>query len=513
MKFYEGSQERPNLNKLAKVCLCHKDYNHCIANNENGNIPEIFPTEDLAQINFTKSFVEGTPSLRTTTTTTTQAPEIVQAMGFTDLKDEIAISTQAQQNLMFTVGEKNITEKINLSQQKDELILKCSFNQKDCDIESDFLLHYDPTYGNCFTFNWNRTKPLGAHRAGANYGKITIHDKWISPFPDAFGYSAPTGFMSSFGVRMKQFYRISPPHGHCLDGGEDSEFYIYKGFNYNVEGCHRSCTQHEVIRACKCADPMYPIPKDAKPCSVNDPKARDCIKNTTQYLGSLIAEARWPSGTTKLMECEPNDDLCMEKYRKNAAMIQVFYEELNYETLTESPAYTWMMVLADLGGLTGLWIGASVVSTLELVMLAVYTFQAYKKRRKESSVTAYSIRPTLLKQKSTTLSNPSINHRRKTSSLDSKPSLIEKIEAPLVPQLVIESDEDSDSQSERYLPPGAELPCECLYGADGRIVRMKPLCPEHGYLVRRGDQLLPDEEEGAYDDSEGYTSVEIEQEA
>jgi hypothetical protein len=50
--------------------------------------------------------------------------------------------------------------------------------------------------------------------------------------------------------------------------------------------------------------------------------------------------ARWPSGTTKLMECEPNDDLCMEKYRKNAAMIQVFYEELNYETLTESPAYT-----------------------------------------------------------------------------------------------------------------------------------------------------------------------------
>lgn len=29
----------------------------------------------------------------------------------------------------------------------------------------------------------------------------------------------------------------------------------------------------------------------------------------------------------------------MEKYRKNSAMIQVFYEELNYETLIESPAY------------------------------------------------------------------------------------------------------------------------------------------------------------------------------
>jgi hypothetical protein len=33
--------------------------------------------------------------------------------------------------------------------------------------------------------------------------------------------------------------------------------------------------------------------------------------------------ARWPSGTAKLLECEVHDDLCMEKYRKNAAMIQV----------------------------------------------------------------------------------------------------------------------------------------------------------------------------------------------
>lgn len=40
------------------------------------------------------------------------------------------------------------------------------------------------------------------------------------------------------------------------------------------------------------------------------------------------------------MECEIGDDLCIEKYQKNAAMIQVFYEELNYETLIESPAYT-----------------------------------------------------------------------------------------------------------------------------------------------------------------------------
>lgn len=40
------------------------------------------------------------------------------------------------------------------------------------------------------------------------------------------------------------------------------------------------------------------------------------------------------------MECEVHDDLCMEKYRKNAAMIQIFFEELNFETLSEAPAYS-----------------------------------------------------------------------------------------------------------------------------------------------------------------------------
>uniref|UniRef100_A0A1I7WY49 COesterase domain-containing protein n=1 Tax=Heterorhabditis bacteriophora TaxID=37862 RepID=A0A1I7WY49_HETBA len=65
--------------------------------------------------------------------------------------------------------------------------------------------------------------------------RITVHDRHMVPFPDAFGYSAPTGFMSSFGVRMKQFIRLEPPYGHCQPGGEDNPNFIYKGFNYSVE--------------------------------------------------------------------------------------------------------------------------------------------------------------------------------------------------------------------------------------------------------------------------------------
>lgn len=32
--------------------------------------------------------------------------------------------------------------------------------------------------------------------------RLTIHDKADYPFPDTFGYSAPTGFVSSFGLKL-----------------------------------------------------------------------------------------------------------------------------------------------------------------------------------------------------------------------------------------------------------------------------------------------------------------------
>uniref|UniRef100_A0A915B2H7 Degenerin n=1 Tax=Parascaris univalens TaxID=6257 RepID=A0A915B2H7_PARUN len=539
MRFYEGKQRDHSSYGEMDVCLCHTEYNHCIANNENGYIIEIDPHMDVSSLNMTSAVEFNRPT--TTTTTTTQTPELKQALGFEGLTDEIAINTQARQNLIFAVGQLPYKNKVSMSQTREEFILKCSFNQRDCDIKKDFKLHYDQTYGNCFTFNWNRTKAVTAHRAGANYGlrvllyanvteylptsesvgfRITVHDKWIVPFPDAFGYSAPTGFLSSFGVRMKQFNRIPAPHGQCLDGGEDSPDFIYKGFNYSVEGCHRSCTQKEVIRLCGCADPMYPIPEGAKSCKVSDPVARECIKNTSHHLGRLIAEghvpncvchqpchetnyevtyssARWPSGTTKIMECEVNDDLCMERYRKNAAMLQIFYEELNYETLTEAPAYTLTSALADLGGLTGLWIGSSVVSLLEIAALIVYCAQAYvRKKRKGSSTSSNQVIHPIIYPKYSKRSISSVSTirtKRQSAPTRSTPSSIHSIVEDTEKQLEPAEDipnEDSPSIRRKstypYLAPGEDLPCDCIYDENGRIKLMKALCPEHGYLVRRG---------------------------
>lgn len=36
------------------VCICHRDYNHCVQNNLNGEIPEILPSDELDALNFTR---------------------------------------------------------------------------------------------------------------------------------------------------------------------------------------------------------------------------------------------------------------------------------------------------------------------------------------------------------------------------------------------------------------------------------------------------------------------------
>ncbi|CAJ0564660.1 unnamed protein product, partial [Mesorhabditis spiculigera] len=535
MRFYKGNEKYEDIQDKVDICLCHKDYNHCIQNNEGNVIPEIGPEEEISSLNITAQTQKALAKAggpKVTTTTTTEAPEVIEAMGFAELTDEIAITSQAQQNMMYTVGSMGDSEKTTMSQTKDDFILRCSFNQKDCNIDEDFKLHYDQTYGNCFTFNFNRTKKLEAHRAGANYGlkvilyadiaeylptteavgfRITVHDKWIVPFPDAFGYNAPTGFLSAFGVRMKKFRRLGPPYGDCRSPAKNEmkdDFFLYQNFNYSVEACHRSCTQQEILGKCGCADPMYPLPNNpgVENCKAGDPMARDCIKNTSIEIGAKIAEnelrncmchqpceetnyevtysaARWPSGSANVMECVSGDSLCLEKYKKNAAMVQVFYEELNYETMEESPQYSLTSILADLGGLTGLWIGASVVSLLEIGSLILFCCQAwFRKRKANSSNTPSVIVPV---QQSTRLSvhSSSIPRSKQSLVLDEVPPILEITPKSSTSSIISQPSRPPSRKSKsslRYIPPDEELPCLCKYNDMGFIVHMKAMCPVHG---------------------------------
>ncbi|TMS36272.1 hypothetical protein L596_003474 [Steinernema carpocapsae] len=77
--------------------------------------------------------------------------------------------------------------------------------------------------------------------------------------------------------------------------------------------------------------------------------------------------------------------------RENGAMVEVFYEQLNFEMLTESEAYGFVNLLADFGGQLGLWCGISFLTCCEFLFLFVETtymsaehnWLLYKKKKAE----------------------------------------------------------------------------------------------------------------------------------
>jgi hypothetical protein len=64
------------------ICFCHEEYNHCVAMNPSGIIAEIDPNKPLDAFDPNAELNRAESAARSKPTTTTQTPEVVQAMGF-----------------------------------------------------------------------------------------------------------------------------------------------------------------------------------------------------------------------------------------------------------------------------------------------------------------------------------------------------------------------------------------------------------------------------------------------
>ncbi|VDM60328.1 unnamed protein product [Angiostrongylus costaricensis] len=212
----------------------------------------------------------------------------LKELGYGNMTDQVAITTRAKEELILKMSALPPQRRAALGYGKSELIKQCSFNSMQCDIEREFKLHIDPEFGNCYTFNADPSRVLASSRAGPSYGlrlmmfvntsdylptteatgvRITIHGQKQCPFPDTFGYSAPTGTVSAFGISLV-INRLED--GGCFDSNTSLPLgYIYRGYSYEPEisyisidhkGCYRNCYQKRIINRCGCADPRFPKP-------------------------------------------------------------------------------------------------------------------------------------------------------------------------------------------------------------------------------------------------------------
>uniref|UniRef100_H9G438 Amiloride-sensitive sodium channel subunit beta n=1 Tax=Anolis carolinensis TaxID=28377 RepID=H9G438_ANOCA len=312
-----------------------------------------------------------------------------------------------------------VQKRIEMGYQAEEVILACLYGAEPCSYRN-FTRLYHPDHGNCFVFNWVMDKEsLISSNPGAEFGlklildvsqkdyipfltttagaRLMLHEQESFPFLNDQGIYALAGTETSIGIMVDELQRLGSPYSDCTNNGSDipassgndSSGRPYRTI-YSIQACLRSCFQAEMVEKCGCGHYSVPLPKGAKYCNNegfpdwahcfsslrSSLKHRQfCIEtcketcNNTQYK-MTISMADWPSEASEewifnilLYERKTVTNVTLEK--SGIIKLNIYFQEYNYRTISESAATTIVWLLSSLGGQFGFWMGGSVLCLIE----------------------------------------------------------------------------------------------------------------------------------------------------
>ncbi|XP_038077374.1 low-density lipoprotein receptor-related protein 2-like [Patiria miniata] len=302
--------------------------------------------------------------------------------------------------------------------QKDDFILQCTYEQRKCNM-SNFQLLQDDNYGNCFTFNAAIDNPITAKKTGSRYGlqmtlfleqseyisifgpeagvRVCINPQHIRPNPTDTGMTVKPGTVTSLGLRYNDVLRKGFPYGKCLKKVRntkiiaDGEIKISSLDYYDRELCKKTCIHEHIRKYCGCSDTLE---LNGERCSLLNKTQEVCVQlvyylsqhnNLTcscpqqcseVYYTKTSSMSKWPSQkfAKHLLRNihsinEKTLHLNEENLFDNIVRLEIYYEELNYESTKEVPAYQEASLFGDLGGIVGLYIGFSLITVCEFIAL------------------------------------------------------------------------------------------------------------------------------------------------
>ncbi|TKC43312.1 hypothetical protein EI555_019400 [Monodon monoceros] len=167
---------------------------------------------------------------------------------------------------------------------------------------------------------------------------------------------------------------LPPPWGECRSSEMGLDFFPV----YSITACRIDCETRYIVENCNCR--MVHMPGDAPFCTPEQHK--ECAEPALGLLAekdSNYCLCRTPCNLTRY-----NKELSMvkipsktsakyleKKFNKSEKYISYvkwtwWMEALNYETIEQKKAYEVAALLGDIGGQMGLFIGASILTILEL---------------------------------------------------------------------------------------------------------------------------------------------------
>ncbi|XP_077349826.1 acid-sensing ion channel 1C-like isoform X2 [Lithobates pipiens] len=311
----------------------------------------------------------------------------------------------------------------------NDMILECSYRNQDCG-PLNFSVVFT-RYGKCYTFNSG--KPgydlLYTLKGGTGNGlelmidiqqdeylpvfgetaetsleagvKVQIHSQEEPPFIDQLGFGVAPGFQTFVSCQQQQLKYLPPPWGDCKDTPFKSSYFP----NYSITACRIDCETRYILENCKCR--MVHMPGNETVCNpeqyvfcadvhlkkidqAGENGASVCSCETPCKMvryGKELSMVKIPSKASSIYLANKYNKT--EQYiAENVLVLDIFFEALNFETIEQKKAYEVAGLLGDIGGQMGLFIGASILTILEIFDYLYELFRdkvlGYLQKRKKS---------------------------------------------------------------------------------------------------------------------------------
>ncbi|XP_046551052.1 amiloride-sensitive sodium channel subunit beta-like [Haliotis rubra] len=306
-------------------------------------------------------------------------------------------------------------KRIKLGHQLRDLVVKSSFAGRTVK-NNNYLIHHSMTYGNCFTLEYpdfisRKSGPDDGVEmvlflenyeylrgwTNGNGAHLVVHDKSTVPLLEQNGVAISGGTETFIGLKRVNIQRLGRPYGYCDDGIQ-----FKRDFNvtYTRQACQDYCLVRLIVNACGCYDGregdmnrIFHLSDAHSDCKNQSEESMKVVVHCPQTEESMNVVVYFPQTeesmkvvvycpqTEESMKaqvlveaiCAKSDEEHCKRLRRydgyqlsqNFIKLNIYYEDLNYENITEDADYADAQFLSDIGGTLGLWIGLSVISVFE----------------------------------------------------------------------------------------------------------------------------------------------------
>ena len=313
----------------------------------------------------------------------------------------------------------------------DDIIFECAYNgiKENCNL-SDFAWSYDKILGNCHTINsdlnnstvfkyssffgpiygLSMTLFLGIKNElkalNPNKGLILIIKNTSNTFDSKTVELAP-GLETNIQLERHFATQLPKPYSNCdIDNDNPKQFnsklyndFLKSNMQYSQQYCIELCFQRLVIKECGCTD-FYSISlDDVDICYQSSYNCVDevynnftnknffnqiCLPlcplqcNQTSFKVSTSSTQLVTEYFSKRIKNKANElnitDLDLEDEKNSIIRFNIYFDSLSYTLITESAAMDLVVLLSNIGGTMGLFLGVSVLTFMEFFEIFLVAF-------------------------------------------------------------------------------------------------------------------------------------------